>query len=201
MSIRLLRVSLKWIWIRTGNSPQPRRVKWKGGSLKTDTKTLMGLRENTNLEKQIICMHHNDFRITLSSHSDSDWVNSLLKSMTLIFSPLWSLRFSFPRNSHRSEHTYYVSIPSSFYFHLLLRRGSGEPAESIDLCEVHGEWRLQSVGGDYVLFLQQRERLVSFNSREATAYEFRLRTDERDNLLKSTGKLKSSAIIQGKKKT
>lgn len=33
--MRLLRVSLKWIWILTGNSPQPRRVKWKGGSLRT----------------------------------------------------------------------------------------------------------------------------------------------------------------------
>lgn len=39
MSIRLLRGSLKWIWILTGNSPQPRRVKWKGGSLRTDTVT------------------------------------------------------------------------------------------------------------------------------------------------------------------
>lgn len=27
MSMRLLRESLKWIWILTGNSPQPRRVK------------------------------------------------------------------------------------------------------------------------------------------------------------------------------
>jgi len=35
--MRLLRVSLKWIWILTGNSPQPRRVKWKGGSLRTNT--------------------------------------------------------------------------------------------------------------------------------------------------------------------
>lgn len=39
MSIRLLRGSLKWIWILTGNSPQPRRVKWKGGSLRTDAFT------------------------------------------------------------------------------------------------------------------------------------------------------------------
>lgn len=33
MSTRLFRGSLKWIWILTGNSPQPRRVKWNGGSL------------------------------------------------------------------------------------------------------------------------------------------------------------------------
>lgn len=37
MSMRLFRGSLKWIWILTGNSPQPRRVKWNGGSLATHT--------------------------------------------------------------------------------------------------------------------------------------------------------------------
>lgn len=33
ISTLLFRLSLKWIWTLTGNSPQPRRVKWKGGSL------------------------------------------------------------------------------------------------------------------------------------------------------------------------
>lgn len=57
MSTRLFRGSLKWIWIRTGNSPQPRRVKWNGGSLTehSQNRHMKSLPRHTNCPDVTVC--------------------------------------------------------------------------------------------------------------------------------------------------
>lgn len=103
MSMRLLRVSLKWIWILTGNSPQPRRVKWKGGSLRTH-------RHQTQSEffmwsKQPERQKHSHVHKKNSLHLFEIWPefirsgNQSVKVTSSFFS-LWSQSFWSPHHTH-----------------------------------------------------------------------------------------------------
>lgn len=206
MSIRLLRGSLKWIWILTGNSPQPRRVKWKGGSLRTDTfkkpyvtslKYKSGGKKSIEDALQWVSKKKKKKKRnskpptwiltqTQLKISKNQWFESLSSSpplklkffflpmqQTLIWRPVFSRACV-----RRCILCVYSRIPSEW--RICFSSLPVIPSSTFRLCvessESTGpEWGSLGMktsvgeGGAYERLLRQRERLVSWNSQEATA--------------------------------